>query len=792
VNLSGEGVMLYLNSNPLIQVSGVSLLGSLRIFFSQDHFIQSDSILFNYFAPLRHTILSQLPVAYDRETGDIYHYTDFARRVLIESNCGSPTVIAPTSGSMDGGIPPPLTQLARGLDGGNYIDLPHDVVDELRFAPNLGTGYADAGCGLYESLPQRFPYLFELAHALAMGRSEGWHLDLLRLSQDLRTLSELQSRSSNPSAPPSNPFASIDQARVEWHLSPERLALENFLLEFAESTRDHPLSLTLVAGNRGLRTLEIDDPISLSQVYLPGVIHLGNTRFHLRGSGPHLNVSLQEIDSEILPFDLGQSNPSERGFLHIAGGRLRDGEVFTENGLTIPPGVTVSGDLDQALEASLNLRMDLTFQIPGGGSWALSGQLLAQGRLVRSEQGFEPEVGSTWIRLGNLSIHPYRQGVDPSTLPALIENAFLTLTDRSDPDESRTGFRVSYHFSGGGLPFYGGGSGGVFIPVRALDPSTQTYHSERPQDSSASSWVYRPDLVVSDFSTDFQFAFSGQRGTPDLEGGFTFHTSLDANHRIYDALLNLGPVGIPLGGQLLSLNPLQAHFQALQEQSEEGVCHFEVPIFEILANSGNRSGRGILRGGVRIFQTPHAHRPLTAAYDPAAHRVEVQNLDLRFLFHRIVIPALVRASREEPSARPQITGLDLDGRFRGHWSMDTVNGHGHGNLCLVGDSADVSLRGADGRILPDPLVSDTRWCASSIQRADTNHQILWGNFFLDTTFDWGLLRYLGIHLNMRERSRMAHDNLPYSRRGYNGVERLFFQRLQREGREPSREGREAP
>jgi hypothetical protein len=143
------------------------------------------------------------------------------------------------------------------MDGGNAIDLPDDIIRQMRLsAPNLGTGYADAGCGYFEALPTRLPYLFEFAHALATGHSEASRLDLLRLSQDLRTLGRLNSRPSTVQE--FNPFSSIDRARVVWRLSPERIAFQNFLVEFASSTAEHPIAHP-DRGKRGLRTIEIDD-----------------------------------------------------------------------------------------------------------------------------------------------------------------------------------------------------------------------------------------------------------------------------------------------------------------------------------------------------------------------------------------------------------------------------------------------------------------------------------------------------------------------------------------------------
>src|SRR4030095_6022642 len=193
-------------------------------------------------------------------------------------------------------------------------------------------------------------------------------------------------------------------------------------------------------------------------------------------------------------------------------------------------------------------------------------------------------------------------------------------------------------------------------------------------------------------------------------------------------------------------------------------------------------GGGIFRGPLRLRQEGGPRRALTVSYNPQDGRVGIQNLNLRFLLERIVIPALSNGSREEAGAPPQVTGVDVDGRFRGHWSLNATTGRGRGSLCLVGDERDVVLRGGDGRPLEHPLISDTRWCASSVSRADTARQILWGNFFLDTTIDWGLLRYFGIHVNMRVRGRMAHDNLPYWTEGYPNLERIFFRRVFQEHR----------
>jgi hypothetical protein len=86
VNLRGQGAMLYLDSNPLAEARDISLIGGLRVFFDpEDGELSSNSVLLNYFSPLPATILAELPVAYDAETGTLYNYGIHAEGLDRES-----------------------------------------------------------------------------------------------------------------------------------------------------------------------------------------------------------------------------------------------------------------------------------------------------------------------------------------------------------------------------------------------------------------------------------------------------------------------------------------------------------------------------------------------------------------------------------------------------------------------------------------------------------------------------------------------------------------------------------
>jgi hypothetical protein len=766
VDFGGEGMRVFLNSSPLLEGRNLGWIGSLRIFF-EDHTLTSDSLLLNWFAPPHSTVLSSIPVAFDLATGATYNYTEYTRMALIRSQCGAPTAVADPF-SFDGGVPPPRQAGVQEMDASSPLDLPPDFLEEMRHtAPNLGTGYADAGCGLFEAMPQRFPYLFELAYNWARRGSEATQIDLLRLYPDILSLQRLAARRRTiDSGDDSNLLSILDRVRVVWNVEPQRLAFENFILEFDPDTRENPLSITIETRGSRLQSIETDSRVRLSRLYLPGTIHLGRTTARLQGSGPELSLHLSEIDSEILPFDLGQSDPAERGWLHVNGGRVVDGEERILSGQTLRPGIHIETVHEDTFRHSVNLNFSWTVELSDGTAIDLTGNLAAVGRFRLTSSGLEPEPGGTVIALQDLAVTPAFLPARRSPPRPWATGASLLFTDRPEetPDE-RTGFVFRMEAPETGLPLFHGGRAEVFFPIPVTDGS------------------YRPDFSFQDFSADLNFELFGRPGANNTRGTVHFATHQpEICTRTYEALVSLDRVRLPLGtGILLDAFPVRGRLQATQELTEDGTSHFEIPILEFSAN-GSGVHRGILRGPIRVFQAEGARRPVEMTYDPREERLQIQNLNLRFLMERIVIPALVESSRETPETSPQITGLDLDGRIRGRWSADTATGRGQGRVCLVGDEEDIVLRGSDGRHISDPLFSGTRWCVTSVNRFDAAHDVLFGRFFLDTTIDWGLLRYFGIHLNMRQRWLMEHRDFPLSASGYEYIERRFFGRVLEERR----------
>src|SRR4030095_15100887 len=148
----------------------------------------------------------------------------------------------------------------------------------------------------------------------------------------------------------------------------------------------------------------------------------------------------------------------------------------------------------------------------------------------------------------------------------------------------------------------------------------------------------------------------GRPGTRDSHGSLSFSTHQpEPCTRTYEGLLNVDRIGVPLdSGLSVFLSPLRGRLQASQELDEDGVSHFEVPVLDFSARGG---GRGLFRGPLRLRQQG---RSLEISYNPHNGRVGVQNLNLRFLLERIVIPALSNASREEVGAPPQVAGVDVD------------------------------------------------------------------------------------------------------------------------------------
>src|SRR5262245_51672232 len=112
LGIRGEGLSLFLDNNPLVDLRPVSLLGGIRIFFSENG-LTSDSGLFNFFLNLNHEVGRQIPVAYDESTGTTYSLPEYLRLYFHNQVCTNPDAnpIPPEGGmrdasssSMDGGI----------------------------------------------------------------------------------------------------------------------------------------------------------------------------------------------------------------------------------------------------------------------------------------------------------------------------------------------------------------------------------------------------------------------------------------------------------------------------------------------------------------------------------------------------------------------------------------------------------------------------------------------------------------------------------------------------------------
>ncbi|MFO1520410.1 MAG: hypothetical protein U1F57_12240 [bacterium] len=790
LHLRGNGLDLSLNQNPLVSISPASLLGSLSVYFDEGSFT-SDSWLANWFVSPRNAVLALIPVAYDPQDGTLYNLRDYLRQYFSYRPCGAFTENPEALGTplLDGGAP----IRESSMDGGGWREDPGVVQDMTHAAmgSDLGTGIWDAGCfSEPPALPVRLPYLFHYALDFILGRPGSGHLDLQRLYREILRIRALP----RPAQPASS--ASVDffsSAQVDWTLRPERVSLENFLLEFSQDQPSIPLRV--VAGPHELQSVSVETDLRLDRLFIPGFLHLGPTRAHLQALGPRLNLSLQDLDAQIEPFDVGQEDPSHRGPFHIAGGSLVDGEAYTEGPETVPPGFHLEGAMNESLRYSANLRISLNLETPEGRAFRLSGHLIASGTLVPTESGLGPEVGTTRILLQEIRLEPLVPSRGDSGF-SFLNGAQVSIHDLPPPgSRAPTGFQVQVITPALEAASYRGGQVEFFVPLSAYDPATETYFSEMEF-----SWFgpprgayYRPDLSFSDFGTELFFHLDGGRTVSDANGSLSFRTrALDENTRSYEALFNADRFSwsLPAGLSLL-LEEIHGRFAFERQVSEPGVCDFQASAFQVEANGGSAQRGGILPGSMRVSSTARDGILFGATYSSADHRLDVRRFGLQFLFSRIAVPALIDASRESAASRPQVGSIQLDGRLGGRWSMDTRSGAGRGQFCLLGDSQDVMLRDSRGRLVPDPLVADTRWCVSSIHRVDAAHGVLWGNFLLDTTVDWGLLRYFGIHLNMRARGRMSHNNFPYSGQGYGFVERLFFGNLLEERRREL-EGPRAP
>ncbi|MBL7685986.1 MAG: hypothetical protein JNK65_08145 [Deltaproteobacteria bacterium] len=507
--------------------------------------------------------------------------------------------------------------------------------------------------------------------------------------------------------------------------------------------------------SHGVRAIQTNEDFHLSRIFIPEILNLGRTSFHLDATAPNLSIHLNQISSEIREMNWG-------GF-SILSGSLEDGENVADSTHSFLPGLHLEGEIGGAFSITGNLQLSLVIQGPQV-PLRVSAQILLRTRLLQTSNGLLPELGENEVVLQNVSV---AAETDVSSSSPLLAGANIRCSDIARANDLQCSLsipNIRREVLPSFLNRYRGGALNFAVPLQVLQEGERR--------------VYQPTIDLNDFQSTIFLSLLGRESVNDSSGVLQVSTTQEEPcSRNYGLHFQLGALNASLGNHLsLLLENLQAHFQISQSYQEDGSIRFEIPIASLSSQASARQ-EGILRGPFHITQESISQRPLEILFHPQENTLSLSHLNLQFLLDRFHLPALLNASRPTRNRAPQISGLTVDGRFQGHWNMNLDTLLGNGQLCLNGDSRDVVFYDGRGRAISNPLISNTRWCATRIQRSDLRRQTLWGRFFLDTTIDFGLLRYFGIEMNMRERMQMAHDNFPYSLSGYRNIERQFFGRL---------------
>ncbi len=758
VHVQNRGMELLLNSRPLLEVTNLPI-GGVEFFFDRGNLRTNRSFIPNWLvgpaAIQRQIGMEMIPVAYMQDSGTLLNAGQY--RVLSDRN-----------------------------ERENYLNNLSRPVD--RRTRELQHRY-------YERNLRTIPYLSVLARNIASGHAPST-LDLQALYEDIILLSSLKSdQAQEQPTPPEN----LPSVRLNWDFRPARIQLPNFLAEFDQQGDANRLNLHLNLLHGELQTLQLDERVSFQRIFVPGILHLGRTSAHVQLNGIPLDLQVSNIQAELRPFDLMQSDPSQRGSLHVLGGRAQDGISRSIAGRNVPPGFSVRQENNHWVY-SLNLHLEMQVEQEGGGAPIhLSTNLIAFGNLVQSERGLEPERGSTFFNLQDLQVGPEAAGATAVT--PWLQALRFTASDRENLNGAQ-GFQIQLSGEQSLMPNYRGFNATSFLPLRPSESLVETVYAlddrslaetiEAISERVSEAPVYRPDSHLSNFQMAVNATLRGAQGYIDTAANLEFQTqqsSSDPCSRSYRVALH-GDQALfssPLGN--IHVAPVNLEVAASQRINPAGNTQVEVSRLSACINEGGRHP-GTVRGPVCIRQEDYFDHPLRVEWNEHAGTMQsagIENLNLHVGARHLAFPALAQASRQTDRI-PEVSGLDVDARLRAprlHYDFQTQMLDGL--FCLVGDrSSDISFRDGRGRVFDTPLLSATQWCSLEPSRIDWTHQIIYGSFLLRTFVDLGQAQAFGYLLPMQNVGPyvLYSDNLPFSGSGFENFGRIFRQRLDQQGPGP--------
>ncbi|GEM_PF-6116004 len=665
-------------------------------------------------------ILSLLPVAYDKKTGELIsskreHYS-----------------------------------LPKDLEAYHYIDPLHQM-----------------------ALSGRFPEKLSLTDLYIVARE-------LQKASELRAGQE----GPPPSPGPSALDAVISSLAVHLNLNPQLFSDQNLYVRFSNPTDAHGLHLDFqTQGLSAVQSLSALGNLNIEELFIPGILNLGKTRASVQmtgGNGNAFSIILDHLQSEIRPMDYGQDNPRKPGLVEVKEGGVFDGAPTTFQGMEFAPGIRfeILGDGDYLLTANLNIKLKASLPFLGEISF-FSPFLFSKRIRTSSEQNlfqnsdllalphfkleWGPQQTPFWVSGNALLTVPNTGGIlanlemNETNLGKFTRGHLevLATRDRENPSGNLS-FHSNLSLTRRDGTFVTGGISGYSSDH--LGPSFESSLKISLDHLSAEGNILEP-LIENGV-----LGFSIQTNTLQSPPLQTYTGQFTADS------IWLDPLWEPIG---VSSPVLRFSFSEIQ--NENGVKEWMGHEFQFSGNQVEQEvkRRGIFQGPFSIELSPHPKGVAFVSLNNSHHRADLKNLKIDFDFQKVVPPGLEKSF-------PKISSLDAEGRCFASWSTDTESWRGHGNItCRGTPEGDVFFRDLTGermaaaldpehreRLYELPPLSNSIFTIHRITGIDTKNEWFNGNFDLKSDIDSLVLKAMGYQLNSYGTVDLPFRELPYTPKGF--------------------------
>jgi hypothetical protein len=720
----------------------------------------------------------------------------------------------------------------------NPLNTEFDLIDNL--LPNLPVAYQEktgetrtwAEFGALSKEEKRKYHRIEIFYEAARSARLPERIRLHDLYHLIRDLQEASRKAKENGAQPSDfskLSALISSIQLKIGMIPEQILDPNVYIKFRDAPGANDIQLDLQTdGVMGLQSVLTHGSLRMDEVFLPGIANFGSSQVDFKlsmDSQGQINAVIDHIDSEIRPMGYAKGNPRKIGLIELKTGTIRDGEPTSFKGLSFQPGIRMEGIGNDQHRLQANLNLDMTLAVPLLGEIRLTGPVLIQTNFKKVEVTQTNDAGNSQKETRYLPIPESTVVALPGLeikwgnflIPSIIKGTllFTDIPSLKTPTHLSTvssGFfgkmqadQIQYGMMEKGdvelsLPINRGSDGLYDISGFRENPQFQTVLQLLKKDKTQIDGEMNLLSEVKDKQKDYKLRVSLEHRdesgmmllAPLIDKGlFTYSTQNDSS--------TLNKTQIDFSADSLWLDPVgitspKFNLGFVENQTENGLLDWTIHSLQVSGNPWGSKGpsQGIFRGPFWIKTLPPKDQNLIVRFDSNERLLDVKNLKVGFDFKQVAIPGLAKATKGA------LTGLDVDGRVQGFWSMDTESYKGRGQIIFQGDKeGDLHLRDKkgqriEGRLNPDdpdrlyeiPLLADTTWTIDRIDGVDFDRERINGHFILKTLIDWMAFQAMGIYWNEHDQVEFTFDHLPYTNAGFDRKISEYFQSLSQETKAP--------